>query len=54
MNNTKTNLTHLLTERLSLWDKIDDAYDKGLVVRAVSLQETVNVITKEIRDGYGL
>lgn len=54
MNLTKTTLTQLLATRLDLWDQIDEAYRKGLVVRAISLQESVNNLTNQIRGAYGL
>ena len=51
--NTTTTLTGLLTERLSLWDAVDQAYDDGLVTRAIEITQYINdVITPSIREAY--
>ena len=53
--NTTTTLSQHLVERLDLWDKIDSAYDKGLVLKAIELTKYVDdQLTPNIRKGYCL
>ena len=55
MNLTQTNLTDLLTQRMDLWDKIDQKYNDGLFVSALKLTDYVeNDLTPRIRQEYGL
>ena len=55
METTTKTLTDMLVERLSVWDEIDEAYDKNLLKRVCDL---TTYLTKElnpkIREAYGL
>lgn len=45
----------LLSERLELWDQIDQAYAVGNVVSALQLTARIsNELTPRIREAYGL
>ena len=52
---TKTKLTDLLTQRLELWDKVDAAYEEGLIAKAIDLTKLIEQeLTPKIREVYGL
>ena len=54
-NSTTTTLQVLLSERLELWDQIDQAYAIGNVVSALQLTARIsNELTPRIREAYGL
>ena len=52
---TTTKLQELLTERLDVWDEIDQAYDDGNITRAINLTKYVqNTLQPQIRKEYCL
>ena len=55
LTQTKTNQIDLLTRRLEIWDKIDQAYSAGLITHCIQLEKYVDeVLTPQIRGGYEL